>query len=30
MSLGVVWLKRDLRLFDHAPLVSAALRGPLL
>ena len=30
MSLGVVWLKRDLRLHDHAPLVSAALRGPLL
>ena len=22
--------QRDLRLFDHAPLVSAALRGPLL
>ena len=30
MSLGVVWLKRDLRLHDHAPLVSAALRGPLI
>ena len=30
MTPGVVWLKRDLRLHDHAPLVSAALRGPLI
>ncbi|MEY5003227.1 MAG: hypothetical protein RL678_1036, partial [Pseudomonadota bacterium] len=21
MKLGVVWFKRDLRVFDHAPLV---------
>ncbi len=26
----VVWLKRDLRLADHAPLVDAAARGPIV
>jgi len=26
----VVWFKRDLRVSDHAPLVSAAQRGPVL
>jgi len=26
----VVWFKRDLRVTDHAPLVSAAQRGPVL
>lgn len=26
----VVWFKRDLRVVDHAPLLSAARRGPLL
>ena len=25
-----VWFKRDLRVDDHAPLVEAARRGPLL
>ncbi|MEY4022534.1 MAG: photolyase, partial [Pseudomonadota bacterium] len=24
MSLAVVWFKRDLRVFDHAPLVEAS------
>lgn len=28
--LHIVWLKRDLRLNDHAPLAFAASRGPLL
>ena len=28
--LQVVWLKRDLRLQDHAALCSAARQGPLL
>ena len=28
MSASVVWLKRDLRLADHAPLVAAAEAGP--
>ena len=27
---SVVWFKRDLRLHDHAPLVEAARRGPVL
>ncbi len=30
MSLNVVWYKRDLRWFDHAPLAEAARRGPVL
>ena len=30
MTYSVVWFKRDLRIFDHAPLVHAAERGPLL
>ncbi len=30
MSLQVVWLKRDLRIRDHAPLCEAAARGPCL
>jgi deoxyribodipyrimidine photo-lyase len=30
MSLQVVWFKRDLRVADHAPLVQAAARGPVL
>ncbi|MEN0064062.1 MAG: FAD-binding domain-containing protein [Myxococcota bacterium] len=29
MSVQVVWLKRDLRLTDHLPLVEAAKRGPV-
>lgn len=28
MSASVVWLKRDLRLSDHAPLTAAAQAGP--
>lgn len=28
--IGVVWFKRDLRTTDHAPLVHAATRGPVL
>ncbi|MFM7120922.1 MAG: deoxyribodipyrimidine photo-lyase, partial [Gammaproteobacteria bacterium] len=28
--VGVVWFKRDLRLQDHAPLVAAAARGPVV
>jgi deoxyribodipyrimidine photo-lyase len=28
--LQVVWFKRDLRMHDHAPLVEAAKRGPVL
>ena len=28
--MDVVWLKRDLRLRDHAPLLAAADRGPVL
>lgn len=27
---SIVWLKRDLRLFDHTPLVKAAERGPIV
>ena len=27
---GVVWFKRDQRLHDHAPLLAATQRGPLL
>ncbi|MBO6918530.1 MAG: deoxyribodipyrimidine photo-lyase [Rhizobiaceae bacterium] len=27
---NIVWLKRDLRLFDHAPLTQAASRGPII
>ena len=30
MSYAVVWFKRDLRVHDHAPLVHAAQRGPVL
>lgn len=30
MAVHVVWFKRDLRTFDHAPLVEAAARGPVL
>lgn len=30
MSYSVVWFKRDLRLHDHAALVQAAARGPVL
>lgn len=30
MSYSVVWFKRDLRVHDHAPLMQAAARGPLL
>lgn len=30
MTLQVVWFKRDLRLFDHRPLVEASQRGPVL
>ena len=26
----IVWFKRDLRLYDHAPLVAAATSGPVL
>lgn len=29
MGVEVVWLKRDLRAHDHAPLVQAARRGPV-
>jgi deoxyribodipyrimidine photo-lyase len=29
-AVQVVWFKRDLRLHDHAPLVQAARRGPVL
>lgn len=28
--LHIVWFKKDLRTFDHAPLKRAALRGPVL
>jgi deoxyribodipyrimidine photo-lyase len=28
--IQVVWFKRDLRTFDHAPLAQAAARGPVL
>ncbi len=30
MSLQLVWFKRDLRLYDHAPLSTAARHGPVL
>ena len=30
MSVQVVWFKRDLRAFDHAPLARAAAAGPVL
>lgn len=30
MSYTVVWFKRDLRVHDHAALVAAAARGPVL
>ncbi len=30
MSYYVVWFKRDLRVHDHAPLLEAAQRGPVL
>lgn len=30
MKLGVVWFKRDLRVFDHAPLVEAAKHRQVL
>ena len=29
-ALQVVWFKRDLRVVDHAPLLEAAQRGPVL
>jgi hypothetical protein len=29
-SLQIVWFKRDLRSFDHRPLLEASLRGPVL
>jgi deoxyribodipyrimidine photo-lyase len=29
-ALHVVWFKRDLRVVDHAPLLEAARRGPVL
>ena len=29
-AVHCVWFKRDLRLFDHAPLVSAAARGQIV
>ena len=29
-NLQVVWFKRDLRVYDHRPLVEAAQRGPVL
>ena len=28
--MQVVWFKRDLRVFDHAPLAKAAMAGPVL
>ena len=28
--LQIVWFKRDLRSFDHRPLLEASLRGPVL
>ncbi len=30
MAIQLVWFKRDLRVVDHAPLVAAAARGPVL
>jgi len=30
MDYTVVWFKRDLRVYDHAPLAHAAARGPVL
>ncbi len=30
MTYSVVWFKRDLRLYDHAPLVQASRQGPVL
>lgn len=30
MALQLVWFKKDLRLQDHAPLLQAAARGPVL
>ena len=30
MSYRVVWFKRDLRVWDHAPLAEAARLGPVL
>ncbi|NML27003.1 cryptochrome/deoxyribodipyrimidine photo-lyase family protein [Zoogloea dura] len=30
MTYSVVWFKRDLRVHDHAPLLQAARRGPVL
>ena len=29
-ALQIVWFKRDLRIVDHRPLATAALRGPVL
>jgi len=29
-AIQIVWFKRDLRLRDHAPLLAAALHGPVL
>ena len=30
MSLGVVWFKRDLRVFDHLPLLQASGHAAVL
>jgi deoxyribodipyrimidine photo-lyase len=30
MGIQLVWLKRDLRVSDHAPLTAAAARGPVV
>lgn len=30
MNLTIVWFRRDLRIFDHAPLYRAALRGAVI
>ena len=30
MGTQLVWFKRDLRVHDHAPLLEAARRGPVL
>lgn len=29
-AASIVWFKRDLRTFDHQPLVHAAIRGPII
>ena len=30
MSHYLVWFKRDLRVYDHAPLLHASRNGPML